>query len=157
MQNSLLPPVVAIHLPSTVGSTIGSMEFSSGIIKTHIRKQRRLHIHHLAPPSQHSHRTHHIMLPIVFSNQDNLTHMPTTPSISPDQPIPPHHATIQPNHSMQPYNLTSTHSCSYVLILQHSKYIILKPRNYTSEISTPHRVHSRPQTDEPRNQLKYPW
>jgi hypothetical protein len=93
MQNSLPPPVVAMHPPSTIRSSIG----------------RRLHAYsHLSPP-QYTTPTHHTMQPIGLSTRTNHTHTPTTPTTQPIHPKPPHHGTIQTNHLISPLPLC-THS-----------------------------------------------
>jgi hypothetical protein len=110
MQNSLLPPVVATHLASTIRSSIGSMIFSTESTRFNRRKQRRLQYisisHHLSTqPPQHTTPCN-----LLASPPKLTTHTPTTPSTQPIHPKPPHHGTIQTVHLISPLPLC-THSC----------------------------------------------
>jgi hypothetical protein len=95
MQNSLLSPVVATHLVSTIRSFIGSMTFPTENTRFNTRKQQHLQYisisHHLSTqPPQHTTPCN-----LLASPPKLTTHTLTTPSTQPIHPKPPYHATIQ--------------------------------------------------------------
>jgi hypothetical protein len=74
MQNSELPPVVAIHPPSTIRLAIGNMRFLIRSTKSNRQNKRRL----LLIPSLH----HLLYQPHEHTIQASLIHTPTTPSMA---------------------------------------------------------------------------
>jgi hypothetical protein len=130
MQNSLLPPVVAMHPLSTIRFAIESMTFPTRSTRFNRRKQRCLQYisisHHLSTqPPQHTTPCNLLASPPKLTTHTRLLHHPLNLLASPPKltthtrllhhPLNP---SIQSHHTMQPYKQTisshrplCTHSC----------------------------------------------
>jgi hypothetical protein len=108
-QNSLLSPVVAMHPPSTIRSSIGSMTFPTESTRFNRRESNGvcMHIsisHHLSTqPPQHTTPCNLLDYPPKLTTHTYYTIHATHPS------KPPHHRTIQTNYLISPLPLC-THS-----------------------------------------------
>jgi hypothetical protein len=109
MQNSLLPPVIAMHSPSTIRSSIGSMTFPTESTRFNRGESNGvcMHIpisHHLNAPPQHTTPCNLLDYPPQLTTHTPLLHHPFNLS-------------IQSHHTMEPYKQTiSSHHSHCVLI-----------------------------------------
>jgi hypothetical protein len=109
-QNSLLPPVIAMHPPSTIRSSIGSMTFPTESTRFNRRESNGVYMHipishHLSTqPPQHTIPCNLLDYPPKLTTYTHLLHHPLNPS-------------IQSHHTMEPYKQTiSSHHSHCVLI-----------------------------------------